>query len=149
MYMSNGDIMEELYLKSGKRVKNNYADYYRNSSTWQSYIEKKRQEYESMISEEQFSSKRNRVQELTDIYFKAKKDPDSLSLAAHVLEQIRGEIEGKSSGGIQITQYNQYNAMSDEDLRKIIAENTRFLEVTNKRAQETIEAPKEPIESHE
>lgn len=61
------------------------------------------------------------------------RDSGDLRDSVVVLDKIREEVEGKSSRETNITQYNQYNNLSDDELRKVIQENNRFLEIHTKR----------------
>lgn len=130
--------MEEEY---GKKVTHNQINHFSNYPSWQPKIEKFREEFESKITEEPLASKRVRLRELSKAYRRFEKEDKNLHKAVDVLVKIREEVEGKSSNSLSLTQYNQYNGLSDEDLRKIIVESNRFIEVAEKRKQEiTVEA---------
>lgn len=107
-------------------------EYYKRAPAWQPKIQKMREEYESRVTDEPLSSKRNRVRELSKTYTKMR-DSGDLRDSVVVLDKIREEVEGKSSRETNITQYNQYNNLSDDELRKVIQENNRFLEIHTKR----------------
>lgn len=118
--------------------------YYISAPAWQPKIQKFREEFEAKVTDEPLSSKRVRVRELSRTYAKLR-DGGELRDSVVVLNCIRDEVEGKSSGGTNITQYNQYNNLSDDELRKVIAENNRFLEIHTKR-QEQIQIELKPEE---
>lgn len=120
--------------KYGKDISLNQVAYYRQAPAWQPKVQKFREEYEAKVSDEPLSSKRNRVKELSRTYA-IMRDSGELRDSVVVLDKIREEVEGKSSGQTNITQYNQYNSLSDEELRKVIHENNRFLEIHQKRQE--------------
>lgn len=115
-------------------------------------IQKCREEFEATIADEQFASKRHRIRALTRAYERLEPDQNTLMDAVTVLSKIREEVEGKASGGSTIHQYNQYNGLKDEELRKVIDENTKFLQIAAKRKdlpkEETIIVPQEIEESN-
>lgn len=135
--------------ETGKRIKATVIYHYKNAPEWQTMIEKYRADYESKICEEGLASKRKRVQELSEAYYRLKPNDENLVDATNVLAKIKDEVEGKALGSFSITQYNQYNNMSDEDLRKIIVENTRFLEINEKNKQITLEGESHAVEGSE
>ena len=129
------DIIDSIGKKFGKRLTSSNLSHYATRPQWQPMIEKFREEFEAKISDEDLASKRRRVQELTNLYrrLESTEKEENLSRAANMLSLIREEIEGKASQNMQITQYNQYNGLSDEELRKFVAENNRFIEIAEKK----------------
>ena len=99
-------------------------------------LEKFREEFEAHMTEEDLASKRRRVQELSKAYRRLVVEDETLVDAVNVLGKIREEVEGKTSGALSINQYNQFNSLSDEDLRRVIDENTKFLSVIENRKKE-------------
>ena len=138
-YHSIDQIREKFRNEFGKEISKSQVYYYQEYKGWKSHIEKYREEFEARIADEELASKRRRIQEYSKLYMRLEaKHPRQ---AMQALSSIREEVEGKSSGPMSINQYNQYNGLSDEDLRKIIDENTRFLQIAEKRKQEiTVEA---------
>ena len=136
IYKPDDQIIDDFKTETGKDLTHNHIHHYKYYPAWQPMIEKVRDEFESKISEEELSSKRRRIQELSKAYRRLELDDETLTDAVSVLGKIREEVEGKTSGAMSLTQYNQYNGLSDEDLRKVIAENNRFLEIAEKRKNE-------------
>lgn len=132
------DIIKYIKEKYNKTLTPGNLSQYTYRPQWQPLIEKFREEFEIKLLDEDLASKRRRVQELSKIYWRLEKDKNYKVQveASNVLSKVREEIEGKSSGNMQINQYNQYNGMTDEELRKVIDENTKFLEISDKRKKE-------------
>lgn len=128
VYKTNQWIIDKFMGDYGIAITDNMVNYYRYTEHWRHVILKKREEYNSYISDEEFSSKRRRVQELSKAYGRLEVKEDTLMDAVKVMSHIREEIEGKSSNEVTVNQYNQYNAVSDDELRRIISENNKFLE---------------------
>lgn len=143
MHVSYEEIVEQFKERFGFEINENNVAYYSNWPKWKLKREKIREEFESKIMEEPLASKRRRVQELTYAFTKKKKAGKTMD-SVRILSVIRDEIEGKTSGLTQINQYNQYNQIPDEDLRKIIDENTKFLEIAEKKKE--IVGKSEPVE---
>lgn len=133
LWRSVQEIKDIITVEFGMNLPDSVINYYRTASAWRPQIEKIREEFDAKIADEEFSSKRRRIQEYTSAYYRLKSNDATLMDSVNILSKIREEIEGKTSGGNTINQYNQYNGLSDEDLRKIIDENTKFLEIADKR----------------
>ena len=129
-YKSNADIVKKVSEDFGVRIPASTVNYYRYSAIWADKREKFREEFNSNLAEEEFASKRRRIQELTRAYKRLEKEDSTLVDATNVLAKIREEIEGKLSREINVTQYNQYNQMTDEELIKTIHESSRYLKIT-------------------
>jgi len=139
VYDTYDEIKQKMLEKYGKTLTTNQLEHYVRYPAWQPKIEKIRSEFEAKITDEPISSKHWRIREL-DRAFTKLKESGEIKDSIYVLAQAREEIEGKASGGMSITQYNQYNSLSDEDLRKVIAENSNFLNVLEERKKQlTIE----------
>lgn len=143
MYGSDKYIQDMIREKFGKEVSIPQVKHYRTYPAWKPKIQEFRKEFESKIQDEELASKRVRVQELSKFYRRLECDDETIMDAATILDQIREEVEGKSSNGTNVTQYNQYNGLSDDELRKVIVENTRFLEIAEKKKlnEIVVEAP--------
>ena len=135
LWQTNKEVQQQFLKDTGKTVSVTTINYYRDAKAWKTYKQKTREAFEALIAEESFSSKRIRIQTLSKLFWRMQKNEKSLMSAAHVLSQIREEIEGQTSSGIQINQYNQYNSMTDAELREIIAENSRFLASVDSRKE--------------
>lgn len=133
VYMENPWIKEQFLKDEGIELTENGINHYRYYPGWKPTIDRKREEFNSFISDEEFSSKRRRIQELTKAWRRLEPDDTTLMDAVKIMGQIREEMEGKAATGITLNQYNQYNAVSDDELRKIIVENSRFLEIAEKK----------------
>lgn len=116
---------------------------YKGAECWKPYFEKFREEFEKNLSDEPLASKRNRIIELSKAYHRLSKTTKHLPKAIDAISKIREEIEGKSSNVTVTAQYNQYNTVKDDDLRRIIVENTKFLEIADKRKRSEKSAPPE------
>lgn len=146
VYETHNQIKQTMLERTGKTVTTNQLEHYTSYPAWQPKIEKIREEFEAKITDEPISSKHYRIRELDRIYTQFRED-GKLKDSMTALVQAREEVEGKASGGLSITQYNQYNALSDEDLRKVIDENSKFLNTIEQRKKQlTIEI--KPETSH-
>ena len=125
------EIKRVILEETGKELTSTNLKYYATADAWKLQREKVREKFENELMEEPLASKRNRVKELTKAYYRLEPSDDTLMDATNVLAKIREEVEGKSSNFVFNAQYNQYNGLSDEDLRKVIDENTRFLQIAN------------------
>lgn len=140
MRVNQHDIVKMVKDKMGKTLSLPNLWSYAVRPHWQPMIDKFREEFEAKISDEDLASKRRRVQELSKLFERMKPDLKMAPKAAQMLSLIREEMEGNSSGPNVFNQYNQFNGLSDEDLRKVIDENSRFLQIAEKRKKElTIE----------
>lgn len=101
--------------------------HYRFSDKYETYIKQARDKFESHMFALELSSKRRRLEELSEIYWivKEKKQYDK---ACKVLEQIRYEKEGSKVETGDIFQFNQYNAFSDEQLKDKLQINMKLIE---------------------
>lgn len=135
-YESDQQIIDFFQKEYQRPISTAVIFYYKSQPYWQPKIEQFRKEFESKISDEPLSSKRKRIQEFSKIYNRLDAKYEHAK-AMTALGYIRDEIEGKSaSGNVSINQYNQYNSLGDEELRKIIDENTKFLEISEKRKKD-------------
>lgn len=137
-YWRSVDIIKKMKEKYGKVVTDAQVVHYRYYPTWQPKIEEFRKEFESKILEEEYASKRVRIQELSKIYDEMRPQAKHKMNCVTVLANIREEVEGKTASTMSLTQYNQYNGLSDEELRRVIEENNNFLKITE--SKKTIEA---------
>lgn len=147
MYNSDDYIIKEIQEKFNKTINKMNIAHYRSYSAWKPKIEEFRKEFESKIQDEELSSKRVRVRELSKMYRRLEPNDKKTKESVDVLCKIREEIEGKTSGSVSLNQYNQYNGLTDDELRKVIVENTRFLEIAEK--NKTFEVTKEIINGSE
>ena len=139
IYENFDAIKQKMLEKFGKILTTNQIEHYVRYPAWQPKIEKIRTDFEAKITDEPISSKHWRIRELDKSYHKLQAAGE-IKDSIYALAQAREEIEGKASGGMSITQYNQYNSLSDEDLRKVISENSNFLNVLEQRKKQlTIE----------
>lgn len=131
-YKTNAEIVEEMS-ESGVKVTRFAVASYRQKPEYKAMIEKQRQDFDAKIFEEEFASKRRRVQELTRIFWRQEKRDKNLRCAVDTLKAIKEEVNPSKYAEITMNQYNQYNHMSDDELRKIIAENSRVIEQNEKK----------------
>lgn len=124
------EVQKYIKDKYGKHATKESLYQYRETKSWKSYIDKCREDFEDLIADEPYASKRIRIKEYSKAYLILMKK-EKISDAVNVLTKIREEVEGKSCNPLSFTQYNQYNNVSDDDLRKIIVENSKFLEGVN------------------
>lgn len=110
----------------GKEITNQRVNYYQTNERYRPKIMEYRKAYESEISDDEFSSKRRRIQELTEIYYKLKTE-DKLSQAAHVMGRIDEVVEGRKSTNTIQVQYNKFEGMTTQELIKKFESHSRIL----------------------
>lgn len=136
MHDTDEEIIKMCRREMQKELTAGNLKHYRYRPHWKPMLEKFREEFEAHMTEEDLASKRRRVQELSKAYRRLVVEDETLVDAVNVLGKIREEVEGKTSGALSINQYNQFNSLSDEDLRRVIDENTKFLSVIENRKKE-------------
>lgn len=142
LYVPVHEIVARIKYEHNKDISENNVHYYGRAQKWQSQINKIRDEFEAKIADEEFASKRRRIQEFSRLYRKLA-EKDELRAAADILTKIRDEVEIKTSGATQINQYNQYNAISDDELRRVIEENNRMVIVGERIKKEITVEPED------
>ena len=101
--------------------------HYRRSERYENFIKQAREKYESQVFSLELTSKRRRIEELSEIYW-IMKQSKKYDRACRILEQIRYEREGSKVETGDIFQFNQYNNMSDEALKNRIEVNMKMIE---------------------
>lgn len=100
------------------------VQFYRHSEKWLSQIKKYREKYENYLFSVQLTSKRRRVEELQYLYYKLRdRAPEK---ASGIISKIREEMEGKGENN-NFYQFNQYNALSDQEIKTKVIANARKL----------------------
>lgn len=138
---TDNTIMDWMQSEHGQRISKDAIIYYRKSQNYSKIIDRYREIYEQGIVECELASKRRRVEELSQLYYWAKQDNRTVE-ARNILETIRMEREGNRREYGDIFQFNQYNNVTDDDLRNQLEINVKIMEEIKKRKQIT-ELPKE------
>lgn len=141
-YVPDGEIINYFHQEHGIEITYSAIYKYRKSPIWKPKIEEFRKQFEADLSDEELASKRRRIQEYSRIY-RLCEEHENFTKAADMLSKIREEIEGKTYGQTTITQYNQYNSMNDEEIRRFIEENNRFIQIAEKRKAAITVTPEE------
>ncbi len=123
------EIIRAVKKLTGKSVSVGMVRYYRKAEVYQKERERYAKQWDSYISDDEFSSKRRRLQELTDIYYalRSSGDPDTLKHAASVMSKIDEIVQGRKSTLEMNVQYNKYEGIPTEELIKKFTETSKIL----------------------
>lgn len=126
LYWSSSNIINFVKEQFNKKCSYDQILKIRKNDSIKHVIVRAREEFEGEIANVELASKRRRLEELQDIYWKVKKKEKYFD-AMMALKQIQMEREGLKST-FELHQYNQYNNWTDEEIRKKLEENRLILE---------------------
>ena len=125
-YETDAEIVKHFRDEYGIKLTPLAITYYRHSQKYVTKINRYRDRFESEVVAVPLASKRKRVHELQEIYYKIK-DDDRLMDAAKIINDIRIEMEGKTKEIGNVFQFNQYNNLTDDEIREKVIENAKKL----------------------
>lgn len=119
-YATGDEINEHFYSHYKVIIRPSMLYQYKRSEKWKPVIAKFREKYLLNPSEVAMSHKRVRLDRREKIYQAAMKKED-LKTANSVIQGAKEEMEETGRGSISLT-FNQYNALSDDELKDQIKE---------------------------
>lgn len=110
--------MKEVDERFGISVKETAINWYRRADRYTETRRKFREQWDALIAEDEFASRRRRLQELTEI-FKAQRKRNRLSEAVSTMKEIDQIVCGRSREASQFinVQYNKFTGMSPDEIK--------------------------------
>jgi len=101
-------------------------------------IEKLRTSFLATINDVPIAQKKIRLERADELYTISQelRGGEKVNLSLKCLKEAREEVEGAGSGSVTFQQFNQYNALSDEELREKLKEVEEKIVKTNVIEQE-------------